>query len=44
MKEIYEHVITCIVENMFMENVLKIIKGKYYLWSEEVKLLVTVST
>ena len=42
MQKIYEHV-TCIVENMFMENVLKIIKVKYYTWSREVKLLVTAS-
>ena len=39
----YELVKTCIVENVFMENVLNIIKVKYYTWIEEVKLIVTAS-
>ena len=43
MQKIYEHVTTCIVENMFMENLLKITKVKYYTWSRELKLLVTAS-
>ena len=30
MQKMYELVKTCIVENVFMENVLNIIKVKYY--------------
>ena len=43
MQKMYELVKTCIVENVFMENVLNIIKVKYYTWIEEVKLIVTAS-
>ena len=43
MQKMYELVKTSIVENVFMENVLNIIKVKYYTWIEEVKLIVTAS-
>ena len=42
-QKMYELVKTRIVENVFMENVLNIIKVKYYTWIEEVKLIVTAS-
>ena len=39
----YELVKTCIIQNLFIENVVNIVKVIYYTRIEKVKLLVTAS-